>query len=103
VLVELGPPQHRADHAGRLVEDLQRARAEHRARLADRLEVEGDVEVLGCEQWRAGTARSPELQLVAFADAAGEPDQLAQGDPQRGLELPRVGDVAGDGEDPEPR
>ena len=35
VLVELGPPRHRAHHRGGLVEDLQRARAEHRAGGAD--------------------------------------------------------------------
>src|SRR4029078_12592996 len=40
VLVELGPAEHRADHTGGLVEDLQGAGAEHRASLADRLEVE---------------------------------------------------------------
>ena len=40
VLVELGPAQHGAHHAGGLVEDLQRAGAEHRAGRADALEVE---------------------------------------------------------------
>ena len=36
VRVELRPAQHRAHHAGRLVEDLQRLGAEHRARAAPR-------------------------------------------------------------------
>ena len=91
VLVELGPAQHGPHHAGGLVEDLQRAGAEHRARRADTLEVEGYVEVLGGEQRGAGAARGPELQLVALAHAAGEVDQLAQGDAQRCLELAGVG------------
>jgi hypothetical protein len=46
VLVELGPAQDGAHDAGGLVEDLQRAGAEHRTRRADGLEVERGVEVL---------------------------------------------------------
>ena len=58
VLVELGPAQHRADHAGGLVEDLQRAGAEHRAGRADALVVERHVEVLGGQQRRATSRRA---------------------------------------------
>ena len=58
VLVELGPAQHRPDHAGGLVEDLQRAGAEHRAGRADPLEVERDVEVLGGQQRGARSRRA---------------------------------------------
>ena len=90
VLVELGPAQHRPDHAGGLVEDLQGAGAEHRPGRADRLEVEGDVEVLGGQDRRGGPARRPELQLVALADAAGQVDQGAQGDAQRRFVLTRA-------------
>src|ERR1700693_584290 len=46
VLVELHPAQGGADHAGRLVEDLQRPGAQHRAGRADRLEVQRNVEML---------------------------------------------------------
>ena len=99
VLVELGPPQHRADDAGGLVEELQRARAEHRAGGADGLEVEGHVEVLRRQERGARAAGRPELQLVALAHAAGQVDQLAQGDAQRRLVLARAGDVARQAED----
>ena len=94
VLVELGPPQHGSHDAGRLVEDLQGAGAEHRAGRADGLEVERHVEVLVGEQRGRGAAGRPELQLVAVADAAREVDQLAQGDAQRGFVLAGLGDVA---------
>ena len=87
VLVELRPAQHRAHHAGGLVEDLQRLGAEHRAGGADALVVERHVEVLGGQDRRRGAARGPELQLVARADAAGEVEQLAQRDAERGLVL----------------
>src|SRR6266704_1240119 len=46
VLVELGPPEGRADHAGGVVEDLQRPGAEHGSGRADAFEVERHVEVL---------------------------------------------------------
>src|SRR5689334_18392161 len=46
VLVELGPAQHGADHAGGLVEDLQRPGAEHGPGRRDRLEVQRHVQVL---------------------------------------------------------
>src|SRR6185503_16362052 len=46
MLVELRPAEHGTEHTRGLVEDLQRAGAEHRAGLADRLEVEGHVEML---------------------------------------------------------
>ena len=64
VRVELGPAQHRADHAGGVVEDLQRPGAEHRAGRGDRLEVQRDVQVLVGEQRGGRAARRPELQLV---------------------------------------
>ena len=99
VLVELGPAQHGPDHAGGLVEDLQRPGAEHRAGRADRLEVQRHVEVLGGQDRGRRTARRPELQLVAVADAAGQVDQRAQRDAQRRLVLPGLRDVAGQGED----
>ncbi len=89
VLVELGPAQHRADDAGRVVEDLQRPGAEHRTGRADGLEVERDVEVLGGEQRGRRAARRPELQLVPAPDAAGHVEQLAQRDAERGLVLAR--------------
>src|SRR5690606_5205621 len=60
VRVELRPPRDRAHHARRLVEDLQRARAEHRPGLADRLVVERHVEVLLGEQRGRGAAGRPE-------------------------------------------
>ena len=52
VLVELHPPQCRPDHAGGLVEDLQRPGAEHRPGRVDRLEVERHVEMLVGEDGR---------------------------------------------------
>ena len=75
VLVELGPAQDGAHDAGGVVEDLQRAGAEHRAGLAHRLEVERDVEVLVGEDRRGRAAGGPELQLVTVADPTGELDQ----------------------------
>src|SRR5690606_37689151 len=47
--------------------------------------------------------RRPELQLVAVADPAGEVDQLAHRDAERGLELAGVGHVPGEAEDAEAR
>src|SRR4051794_16996443 len=99
VLVELGPAQGRPHHAGGLVEDLERAGAEHRAGRADPLEVQGYVEVLGGEQRRAGPTRRPELQLVPLADPARELEQRAQRDAERGFVLARPGDVAREAED----
>src|SRR5215218_10125841 len=86
VLVELRPSQHRPDDAGRLVEDLQRAGAEHGPGGADGLEVERHVEVLGGQDRRGRATRRPELQLVAVPDPAGELDQRAQRDAQWRLE-----------------
>ena len=100
VLVELGPAQHRPDHAGGLVEELERAGAEHRAGRDDLLEPEGYVEVLVGQQRRAGAAGGPELQQVAVAHAAGQVDQLAKRDAERGFVLAGSGDVAGEAEDP---
>ncbi len=85
--VELGPAQHAAHDAGGLVEALQRLGAEHRAGRGDALVVERHVEVLGGEQRGGGAARGPELQLVALAHAAGQVEQLAQRDAERGLVL----------------
>src|SRR5699024_53881 len=101
VLVELGPAQHRTDHTGGLVEDLQCARAQHRAGVAHTLEVERDVEVLCGENGGAGPARGPELQLMPRTNAAAEVDQRAQRDPERGLVLSRIAYVPGQREDPE--
>src|SRR5215475_11373569 len=65
VLVELGPPEGGAHHAGGLVEDLQRPGAEHGPGRADGFEVERDVDVLVGEEGRGGPAGRPELQRVA--------------------------------------
>src|SRR5215470_16872829 len=72
VLVELGPPERGADHAGCLVENLQRPGAEHRPRLADSLEVQRDVKVLVGEDRRGRPAGGPEFQAVPGPDAAGQ-------------------------------
>src|SRR5580704_15242329 len=101
VLVELGPAQYRADHAGGLVEDLQRPGAEHGPGGGDRDEVERHVEVLVGQQRGGGAARSPELQPVPGADAAGQVEQLAQRDAERRLVLAGRGDVPGQREDAE--
>src|SRR5829696_6005651 len=95
VRVELGPSQHRAHDAGRLVEDLQRLGPQHRPGARDALVGQGHVEVLGGEDRRGRAAGGPELQLVSLADTAGEVEQLAQGDAHRRLVLPRPGDVTG--------
>src|SRR5690606_27624734 len=87
-------PGHGADHRDRLVEDLQRTGAQHRARRSDRVEVERDVEVLGREDRGRASARRPELQLVTVADAAGELEELPQRDAERRLVLTGPGDVA---------
>src|SRR5215467_12598993 len=79
VLVELGPPEGGADHAGGLVKDLQRPGAEHGPGRTDAFEVERDVEVLVGEDRRGRPAGRPELQGVAGPHAAGQVEQLAQG------------------------
>src|SRR5699024_4431044 len=46
VPVELGPSQHGAHHRCGLVEDLQRARSQHRTGAADAFEIERDIQML---------------------------------------------------------
>src|SRR4051812_4874430 len=99
VLVELGPAQHGPDHTRGLVEDLERAGAQHRSGRSHLLEAERYVEVLGGQQRGAGPAGRPELQLVALPDTTGEVDQLAQGDAERGFVLAGLRDVPGEAED----
>ena len=94
MLVELAPPQDRADDARRFVEDLQRFGAQHRPGARDALVVQWHVEVIGGEQRSRRSAGRPELQLVAFAHAAGQIEEFAQGDAQRRFVPPRIGDVA---------
>ena len=95
----INPAQHGPDDAGGLVEELERAGAEHGAGRADALEVEGYVEVLGRQQRRARATGGPELELVSLAHATGQVDQLAQRDAERGFVLTRLGDVAREAED----
>ena len=78
VLVELDPAQHARTTHGGLVEDhaVRRCRASSRPRRCPRSQ--RDVEVLGGEHRGRRAAGSPELQLVALADAARELEQLAQ-------------------------
>src|SRR5579863_4050582 len=102
VLVELGPPERGADHAGGVVEDLQRPGAEHGARRADALEVQRHVEVLVGEDRRGRPAGRPELQRVPGPDTAGQVEEFPQGDAEWRLVLARRGHVPGQREDAEP-
>src|SRR6201987_778537 len=95
VLVEPGPPQRCPHDAGGLVEDLQRAGAEHRPGRRHRLEVQRHVQVRIGQQRRRRPARGPELQPVAAAGPAGQVEQLAQRDAERRLVLARMGDAPG--------
>src|ERR1700722_1875013 len=77
VLVELGPAERRPQHAGGVVEELQRPGAEHRPGGAHALEVERDVQVLVREQRGRGAAGGPELERVTRPEhAARQVDQL---------------------------
>src|SRR5215212_6448060 len=96
MLVELGPPQHRTNDRSGLVEALQCLGAKHRFHCGDALVVQSDVEMLGRQHWRGGAPRRPELELVALAHATGQVEQLAQGDPERRLELSRVDHMTGE-------
>ncbi|MPN19543.1 hypothetical protein SDC9_166914 [bioreactor metagenome] len=93
--VELDVAGAGPDRGGGLVEALQCLGAGPAAGLGRPVVVERHVQVVGGEDAERGTARGPELQLVTVPDPAGEVEQLAQGDPHRRLELPRVGHVAG--------
>ena len=99
--VEVGPARHRAHDRHRLVEDLQRPGAEHRAGRRDRVEVQRDVQMRVGEDRGRGAAGGPELEGVTLADAAGQLDQLTHGDAQRGLELAGIGHVPGEAEQAE--
>ena len=102
VLVELGPAQRGPQHAGGVVEELQRPGAEHRPGGAHALEVERDVQVLVGQQRGRRAARRPELERVPGREhAARQVDQLAQRDAERRLVLARVLDVPGQREDAE--
>src|SRR6201999_269561 len=95
VSVEVGPALHRTDHAGGLVEDLQRLGAQHRTRRAHALVIQWYVEVFVGEQWGRRSAGRPELEAVPGPDSASVAEQLAQRDAQRGLVLAGAGDVSG--------
>ena len=91
VLVELGPAQHGADHAGGVVEDLQRAGAEHRAGRADRPRSRGvrrGARRSGAGCWSRRASRTSARGRSRIA--AGEVDQLAQGDAERRFVLARA-------------
>ena len=97
VAVELRRLQRDVDDRGRVVDDDDGARAEHRAGLGHRVEVVGEVEVVLGEDRRARAAGEPELDLAALGRAAGEAvDDLARGDAQLDLEVAGVLDVPGD-------
>ncbi len=86
VRVELGQLDRDLEHGVRVVDDDDRARAEHRARLGHRVEVVRDVEVVLGQHRRARAAGEPELDLAAFGRSAGEPvDELARRDPELDL------------------
>src|SRR5579875_2946398 len=98
VRVELAPPLHGADHAGRLVENLQGGGAEHRAVLRRSLKIKRDIEVFRGEERGRGTPGSPEFQFVTLPHAAGGVQQFTQGNSERRLVLAGPGDVTGERE-----
>src|SRR5689334_2805252 len=67
---ELLEVSHHADRTGAIVEDDHRAGAEPTADLLDRLEVHGDIEVLGEEKIGRGAARQQPSELNALLHAA---------------------------------
>src|SRR5215831_13456171 len=99
VLVELRPAERGAQHAGGVIEDLQRPGAEQRPGGGHRLEIKRNVQVLVGQDRRGRPAGSPELQPVSLPDAAGHVEQLAQRDAERRLVLAGIGDVPGQRED----
>src|SRR5262249_46349872 len=101
MLVELDPAQHDPHHAGGVVEQLDRAGAEHGPGGSDVLIVQRDVQVLVGEWRRGRPAGSPELEPVPGPYPAGQLQQLAQRGAERCLVLAGRGDMAGQREQPE--
>ena len=84
VRVEVHDALRHLHHAGCLVEDDDAARAEHRAGLAERVEVHGDVDFIGREQGRRRTARNHRLQPLVSSDTAADfIDHFPQGKSHR--------------------
>ncbi len=85
--VELGHLHRHLEHGVRVVDDDDRARAEHRSRLGHAVEVVGEVEIVPGQHRCARAAREPELDLAALGRPAGQAvDDL----PRRGAELDLV-------------
>src|SRR5437763_16322370 len=79
---EPGDAPRSPDHAGGVVHDDHRPRAEHRARLADLLLAQRHVELVGAEPRGRRPARDEGFELVVVADAAtevGVVDEVAEG------------------------
>ena len=95
LVVEVRQAQQRLHHAARLVHDDHRARAEHRARLGDRVVVHvgGHHHVARQHRHRraAGNAR---LELAAAAHAAGHLEQRRERRAELHLEVAGTLDVA---------
>src|SRR6202008_2740640 len=70
VLIELDGPQRELDHADRLIDDDDAARAEHRPSFADLIEVEADVDLFGKQHGRRRSAGHDGFELLAAANAA---------------------------------
>ena len=83
------------EQVGAFGDDRKRARAEHRACLGKRLEVERYVEGVRAEEVRRRAARLEGQELRAVANAAGELDQLAGGGAHRNAVHVGPLDVAG--------
>ena len=95
--VELRELQRDVEHRRRVVDDDDRARAEHRPGLRQRVEVVGDVEVRRGQHRRARAAREPELDAAALGRPAGEvEDDLARGRAELDLVVAGPLHVAGD-------
>src|ERR1700733_6592193 len=86
VRIEMHDAAGNVHHAGIFIHDHGAARAEHRADLGDRVEVHGDVDLVGGKQRAGAAARNHGFQFLAASDAARDfIDQLAQRKTKREL------------------
>ncbi len=104
VLVELGPAQHRADHAGGLVEDLQRPGAEHRAGRARPPRSRAGRR--GARRSASGSTSRPGVQNFSSCPSRTPPARSSSSRsvmPSGASYWPGLGDVPGEREDAEAR
>jgi len=94
VLVELDEIQCEVDGTGLVVDENDRPTAQHGARIGQRLERQGDLEVLGPDHGRGGATRDDGTKLEAFPQTAGEAEQCRHGGTHGHLEDPWIVEFA---------